>query len=268
MMRAMTPTVEARFSHLHMRAADPGAAASWYREHFGCVPVAGPTAGGAPALRPPPADCAEDSTGPLFVWDAATGKAPARSIGSTLDHYGWSVTDLDGWHRRLCAAGCTSLQEPMEIGDRRLRISFLEDPFGCKLELLADADLLGWHHVHLLVPEAGEHRDWWHRRFGGEARQFNGLLPGLRFAVAGATGRAWWLLFRETDDALAPTAGRVVDRIVFRVGDVDQAARRLERSGAPLIEAPGELDGVRGARIEAPGGVQVELQSAPRKADG
>ncbi len=232
------------FHHLHLRAPDPAAAARWYAEQFG---------GQARTVGEYELALFD---GCFFTW--YRDGAAAGSVGTAIDHFGWSVPDLEAVMDRLSAAGCKRLVEPRVVGDADLKISFLEDPWGAKLELLEDRELLGFHHLHLVGPEPLLDRVWWQQTFGGETHTYNGLVPGLRFP-------SMWLLFRASDDALAPTRGRAIDHLGWSTGDVDVAVAGLAARGFEAEEPVRTLGPNRLAFFVAPRGVRVELfQSGQR----
>ena len=131
-----------RFDGLALNATEPDAAADWYAQHFGGELLDGD--GGAVARFR-----AGRGTADLH-WRGA--EAPGPSIGTGLDHTGWSVDDLDEVHAALLADGATEFWTPRHFGPARLYISFVTDPWGAKIELLEDKDHPGFHHVHILGP--------------------------------------------------------------------------------------------------------------------
>jgi catechol 2,3-dioxygenase-like lactoylglutathione lyase family enzyme len=234
--------IAARWHHLHLTAPDPAAAADWYaqqldgrRHAVGEYELA--VFDGQPATS-------------FFTW--YRGHAYAASQGSVVDHHGWSVPDLGATMERLVAAGATALDGPRTVGDVGLKISFLEDPWGSKLELLEDADLLGFHHVHVVTPDPASERDWWLDRFGGEAARFKGLVDGIRHP-------GFWILFRESPEATAPTTGRAIDHLGLRVDDVDAACRALAEHEDALEGEPAAFGPNRYAFLSSPAGVRIEL---------
>jgi catechol 2,3-dioxygenase-like lactoylglutathione lyase family enzyme len=233
----MTP-VSARWHHLHLTAPDPAAAADWYATQLG----GSRRSYGEYELAV--------FDGHFFTW--YRGDDAERSHGSALDHFGWSVRDLEATMERLVAAGATALDGPRTVGEAQLKISFLDDPWGAKLELLEDSDLLGFHHVHVVVPEPETERGWWRERFGGETAEFKGLVPGLRHA-------RHWMLFRQSADASAPTAGRAIDHLGLRIENLDAACGRLVERGDALESEPAAFGDNRFAFLSSPSGVRIEL---------
>ena len=112
------------FHHVHLRAADPAASLSWYKERFG-----GESAklkGRIDALK----------YGDVWVLVQKADAAPAPSTGHAIDHVGWRVTDLDKTLADL--KGIKVLQGPRELqlATGKIHFSFVEDPSGTKIELV------------------------------------------------------------------------------------------------------------------------------------
>ena len=191
-----------RFEHLALNASDPAAAAAWYARHFGGTPIDGGPATSATTFR------AGAGTARLR-WRQT--EAPGPSMGTGLDHSGWSVEDLDDVHAAVLADGASEFWEPRHFGPAKLYISFVIDPWGAKIELLEDADHLGFHHVHILGPDPEQDRAWLLDHAPGEAETFKGMLLAVNYG-------AMRVLFRQTDDDLEPTAGRAIDHLAWTSG--------------------------------------------------
>ncbi len=231
------------WDHLHLNAPDAAEAAAWYTEHLGAL-----AAPGDPAAHVQVAGLEVARIGTHeFRWFSNTTPG---SVGSVIDHYGWSVESTDDGCAALQAAGAKVLEAPKTVADR-LRICFLEDPFGAKLELLEDPDHRGFHHVHLLVPDVETHRQWMASVVGGELATYQDLLPGIR-------RDGMWLLYRPGGD-LAPSLGRAIDHFGFRTEDLEGGLARLEAAGAAMEGPPREIPGFRIGFGIAPDGVRVEL---------
>src|SRR4029453_3640438 len=58
----------------------------------------------------------------------------------------------------------------------------IKDPWGPKIELIKDPELLGFHHVHLFSADPGAALKWYQGMFGGKPgtlkARFNGVLYG------------------------------------------------------------------------------------------
>lgn len=232
------------WDHLHLNAADPHAAAAWYADAFGRWAPDGEATERVEVVGLQGVRCGRHQ----FRWFEA--ETPG-SVGSVLDHYGWSVSDVDEACRSFEEAGATLLEEPRTVGES-LRICFLEDPWGTKFELLDDPDLPGFHHVHLLVPDPESHRRNLSALVGGDVATFNDLLPGIRRAGGP------WVLYRP-GESLAPSFGRAIDHIAFTVSDLDARLDAVAAAGAEVEAPPRAVDGARIAFAAARDGVRIEL---------
>ena len=193
-----------RFDHLALNANDPAAAAAWYARHFGGSLIDEDSTeggGGMVAAR----FQAGAGTAQLRWRDA---EAPGPSIGTGLDHSGWSVDNLDELHAAMLADGAEEFWEPRHFGPAKLYISFVTDPWGAKIELLEDEHHPGFHHVHILGPDPEQDRAWLLEHAPGEAETFKGILLAVNYGTMR-------VLFRQTDDELQPTAGRAIDHLAW-----------------------------------------------------
>ena len=189
-----------RFEHLALNATDPAAAAAWYAKHLGGTLLAGDDQ----ALSAAEFQSGEGTA--QLRWKQA--EAPGPSIGTGLDHSGWSVDDLDSVHAAMLEGGATEFWEPRHFGPAKLYISFVTDPWGSKIELLEDANHAGFHHVHIMGPDPEQDRAWLMEHAPGKAETFKGILLGVSYGTMR-------VLFRQTDDELAPTAGRAIDHLAW-----------------------------------------------------
>lgn len=193
-----------RFDHVALNASDAADAAGWYARHFGGVLIDGAATEGDRGLTaarfPAGAGTVE------FRWRDA--EEPGPSSGTGLDHSGWSVDRLDELHAALLADGATEFLGPRHFGPAQLYISFVTDPWGARIELLEDANHPGFHHVHVLGPDCEADRAWLLERAPGRAETFQDLLLAVNYGTMR-------VLFRQTDDELAPTAGRAIDHLAW-----------------------------------------------------
>ncbi|MEM6705298.1 MAG: VOC family protein [Acidobacteriota bacterium] len=232
------------WDHLHLNAADSNAAAAWYVEAFGPWSPPGIAAERVVVVGLQGARFGRHQ----FRWFDAEAEG---SVGSVVDHYGWSVTDVDAACTAFEAAGAKLLEEPRTVGES-LRICFLEDPWGAKFELLDDPDLLGFHHVHLLVPDPESHRRHLAELVGGEPSTFNDLLPGVR------RDDGPWVLYRAAA-GLAPSLGRAIDHMAFTVQGLEERLDAMSAAGAKVEGPPRDVDGARIGFAAAHDGARIEL---------
>jgi catechol 2,3-dioxygenase-like lactoylglutathione lyase family enzyme len=129
----MTPE---SFFHVALKIADLDRSESFYRRHFGgeVVDRGDATDGdGATAVNHITLDIADKL---LYLFD----EAPYEAAGLVEDvppgflHYGFVVPDVDAAHDELHGSGVEFLMNPTTFGD--LRIAFLRDPDGVRVELI------------------------------------------------------------------------------------------------------------------------------------
>ena len=128
-----------RFNHVHLWHEQPFCALLWYKKHLNA-----PVRQGFPDTDLNETNCkvarGADRTWPalnregmfrtpragvefgdvVLTWYMNQGEKPlAPSRGQMQDHIGLSVTDLDGWIRKLRDGGVTFLEQPYRLGDAR-----------------------------------------------------------------------------------------------------------------------------------------------------
>ena len=57
----------------------------------------------------------------------------------------------------------------------------VEDPWGTRLELVQDPDLLGLHHVTLVVPDPEASLEWLVHALGGDRTKLKGQIDAIRY---------------------------------------------------------------------------------------
>jgi catechol 2,3-dioxygenase-like lactoylglutathione lyase family enzyme len=121
------------FEHVHMRSADPDAAMQWYVRHFGFSP---------PSLLP---GKPSSVGGPLWIdliafrFNRLAGQSSFQSArGRVLDHFAFSVENLDQTLERLRGEGVTVVEAPREIYGGALRSAFVQGPDNLQVELVQE----------------------------------------------------------------------------------------------------------------------------------
>ena len=133
---------EAVYHHVHLAAPDPEVAgcSQWYIEHMGCE-----------VMRDRTDRCQFGTMYLAFRPEPPTG----GSDGSAVNHIGFSFTDLVARMKEFEAAGIkivTPIRDVPGLFNRPgapVGLAFVEDPWGTRIEVVEDPDLLGFHHVHL-----------------------------------------------------------------------------------------------------------------------
>ena len=160
------------------------------------------------------------------------------STGSVIDHIGLSFADLDRKMKELEGSGAKVLTAPRDVAGL-FKLGFIEDLWGTKIEVVQDSELLGFHHVHLRVPDP--------------AAKLKGRIEGLRY------GTVWLLAASSGNETPAPSLDRAVYNIAYLVPNVDDAVTALKSKGVKTRVEPRSIGTVRYAFVQDPNGVEIEL---------
>jgi catechol 2,3-dioxygenase-like lactoylglutathione lyase family enzyme len=114
-----TPVV---FHHIHLMTTDPAALQAWYVKTFGAEAT---TRRNLPAAKLPGGE----------VDFLKAKEAPAPTKGRTLDHIGFEIKDLDSFAKTLDADGIKFDMPVRDVPAIGLKIAFIIDPVGTRIEL-------------------------------------------------------------------------------------------------------------------------------------
>jgi lactoylglutathione lyase len=225
--------------HIHFAAPDQAKAVEWYRKHFG-----GQTTPEAPDRL------MFGETRVIFQ----KNEKPLPSMGSVLDHIGFSVGDLDAAVRGLSADGAKVVEPAREVAGL-FKLAFVEDPWGTRLEIVQDSAKLGLHHVHLRAPDPAATLAWYVDKVGGTVGKLKGRIDGIDYGGV-------WLLAQRGE--AVPSQGHAIDHIGFRPMNVDSVVTGLKAKSVKVTTEPRPLTlpsgvSMRLAFIEGPDGVRIEL---------
>ena len=160
-----------------------------------------------------------------FIWLKSATAGP--SADTAIDHIAFSVADK--------APG------------------FMTDPWGVKIEILNDPQRRGFHHVHLRSMDPAASLAWYKQRFGGDAAKFRGA-DALKYGDV-------LVLVDKTATAPAPSVGRALDHVGWRVTDLDKTLADLK--GIKVLQGVTNLQlatgPVRYSFVEDPSGTKIEL---------
>jgi catechol 2,3-dioxygenase-like lactoylglutathione lyase family enzyme len=225
------------FHNVHIRVPDPAKAGEWYVKYLGATP------GRAPQLV---------YFGKTLIEFVKTDD-PQPSAGSVIDHIGLSYADLAAKMKDFEAGGAKILT-PVRDNPGLFQLGFIQDPWSTKIEVVQDAETLGFHHVHLRVPDPAASLKWYQDTFGGERSKLKGRIEGLRYGTV-------WLLAAASGkgETPAPSLDRAIYNVAWLVPNVDQAVTVLKGRGVKTRVEPRSIGSVRYAFVEDPNGVQIEL---------
>lgn len=216
------------FDHVHLSVPDQARAVEWYVRHLGARPGATP----------------ERALLGERLWVIFYKADHAKPSGdSVIDSIGFSFAKPDAKVRELVAAGA-----------RIVSPGLIEDPFGVRLAIVQDSETVGFHHVHLRVPDPDNAFVWYLDTFGGERASPDGRAGspvGLKCGLV-------WLLAEAGDGT--PSAGHAIDHIAWRTTSLDAKAAALKAKGVVFSVEPRQFnDSTRISFIEGPAGTRIEL---------
>ena len=113
------------FDHVHLNSADVGAAAEFYVEKFGGEKTAEVEIAGTDMV------VVDFGGTKLLINDKAPGGPPA---GTSVDHIGFRVDDIDAVAAELKQKGADFMMEPVEIAPGT-KIAFVMGPDNVMIEL-------------------------------------------------------------------------------------------------------------------------------------
>ena len=181
------------------------------------------------------------------------GETAEGSEGSTVNHFGFAVKNVDDVHAKLAAAGLPTVQELtnpkrwVTMFPDKIKIEFTEDPS-------LSVPIVG-HHLHLSTIAANTEtlRSWYVRTFGGTAETRRGF-PSVVF-------NGGEINILQANAPQAPTKGRALDHIGFEVQGLEAFCKKLQAAGVkfetPYQDMP--QSGLKVAYITDPDGTRIEL---------
>ena len=225
------------WDNVHINVMEPAKAAEWYTKYLGATPVGVPGQGTQVKFG-----------NVLIVF--LKGKEPQQSAGSLIDHIGLSYENLDAQLKETDAGGAKVLNAPRDIPGL-FKLAFIEDPFGIKIEMVQDPELLGFHHVHLFVPKPEATLQWYQDMFGGERAKLKGRIDGLRY------GGVW--LLAQNNGGKTSNANGAIQYIGLLVPDIHQKATEVQAKNVKFSVEPRQLRNLWYAIAEDCDGSRVEM---------
>jgi lactoylglutathione lyase len=245
--RAQTPTLP--YDHIHINVPDTAAAANWYEKNFG-----------GRRITEAPDRLMFGSTRFMFL-----PKADAKpSTGSAVDHVGFSVADLDAKLQEFESAGVKVVTPARDVPGL-FKLAFVEDPWGTRIEVVQDPELLGLHHVHMRGPNTEEAFAWLLAKFGGQRTKLKGRLDAMKYSAPGFSDM--WILVQQ--GAAEPSEGHAIDHIGWRsTGPLAKTIDDLRGKGVTVTSEPRPLTLPNGPAINfsyvaGPAGARIEIVERP-----
>ena len=237
------------YDHIHLNAPDPAAAANWYEKYFG-----------GRRIMEAPDRLMFGSTRLLFL-----KKDDAKpSSGTAIDHLGFSFADLDAKMKEFEAAG-VKIVTPTREAAGLFNLAFVEDPWGTRIEVVQDPELLGLHHVHMRGPNPEEVFTWLLAKFGGQRTKLKGQIDAIKYSAPGFSDV--WILVQKGD--AEPSEGHAIDHIGWRsMGPLTRTIDDLRAKGVTVTSEPRPLSLPNGPAINysyvaGPAGAKIEIVERP-----
>jgi catechol 2,3-dioxygenase-like lactoylglutathione lyase family enzyme len=237
------------YDHIHLNVPDPAAASAWYEKNFG-----------GKRSAEGPDRIMFGSTRLLFI-----KKADAkRSSGSAVDHIGFSFPDVDAKMKEFEAAGIKIVTPVREVPGL-FKFGFVEDPWGTRIEVVQDPELLGLHHIHMRGPNPDEVFSWLLAKFGGERTKLKGRADAIKYSAPGFN--TVWILVQQGD--AEPSEGHAIDHIGWRSsGPLAKTIDGLRAKGVTVLTEPSPLPLPNGPTINfsyiaGPAGAKIEIVERP-----
>jgi catechol 2,3-dioxygenase-like lactoylglutathione lyase family enzyme len=242
------------FDDVQLNVPDPAAAANWYEKYVG-----------GKRITEAPNELMFGSTRFMFL-----PKADAKpSSGSAIDHVGFSFADVDAKMKEFEAAG-VKIVTPVRDVPGLFKLGFIEDPWGTRIEVVQDPDLLGLHHIHMRGTNPEDVFTWLLAKFGGERTKFRGRFDAIRYSAPGFSDV--WVLVQT--GAAEPSEGHAIDHIGWRsTGPLANTIEGLREKGVTVLTQPRPLSLPNGqtinfAYVAGPAGAKIELAERPRLKPG
>ncbi|MSO45401.1 MAG: hypothetical protein EXQ59_01350 [Acidobacteria bacterium] len=193
------------------------------------------------------------------------GKQTGPSLGSVIEHLGFSVPDLDAKMRELAAIN-TKVIEPVKDVPGLYKTALIESPWGTQIQLVQDPQLLGLHHVLLRSPDPEAAYGWLLDKFGGERTKIKGQVDSVVYAGVPGFSTVYIIIARGES---VPSQGRAIDHIGWRsMATIVETKAMLEAKQVQLTSQPTPLTLPAGPPINffyvaGPNGARIEIVERP-----
>ncbi len=237
------------YDHIHLNVPDAAKTSAWYEKHFG-----------GRRIEEMPNRIMFGSTRLMFL--NPRGEVPP-SRGGAIDHIGFSVENIEAKVKELAADGATIEGDIRDLPGI-FKIAFAVDPWGTRLEIVQDPELLGLHHLHLTAPDPAVMFTWLTEKLGGERTRMKNKLEGIKYSAPGFS--TVWILVSKGE--AQPSQGRAIDHIGWRSTDMTADLELLRGKGATIQTEPRNMTLQNGPPINyfyvmGPNGTRIEMVERP-----
>jgi catechol 2,3-dioxygenase-like lactoylglutathione lyase family enzyme len=192
------------------------------------------------------------------------------SIGTTVNHIGFSVPDLKPLVAKIKANGfkmittdsvaaTVTVTDDIAAASPTTNIAFALGPEATKVEFVevkTQKAPIQLHHIHFFGQQNQEMRAWYEKTFGAKDVV---PAPGAAFVQATLPGVA--LNFTPSPTPTVGTTGRAIDHIGFEIKGLEAFVKKLEADGIkidrPYTKVPAL--GIAIAFIKDPWGTNIEM---------
>ncbi len=195
--------------HIHLNQSDPAAATAFFRDMLSAQPY---THAALKGVSVP---------GAVILFTKATPSGP--SVGTSVDHIGFSVPDLGPYLSRFEKTSYKT-SRPTAGGVQLM----IDGPDGVRIELTEDRSMkepIRFHHVHFNTPDPKKMQAWYEANFGAtpsrRAKWDSGEVPGANLTY-------------NPEETAAPTKGRAIDHIGFEIKGLEAFCKKLTDNGIKL----------------------------------
>jgi catechol 2,3-dioxygenase-like lactoylglutathione lyase family enzyme len=206
----------------------------------------------------------------VFLFFRPMQQPTGGTIGSTVNHVGFSVPDLKPVVAKLKANGfrmitrdsvaaTVNVTDDIAAASPTTNIAFALGPEDVKVELVeakTQQAPIQLHHVHFFGEHHTEMQAWYAKTFGAAAQP---AAAGQAFVTARLPGVT--LNFSPSPAPTVATQGRALDHIGFEIENLEAFTKKLEADGIPLTvsyRSVPALD-IAIAFIQDPWGTNIEL---------
>ena len=192
------------------------------------------------------------------------------SIGTTVNHIGFSVPDLKPVVAKIKANGFkmittdsvaanVKVTDDIAAASPTTNIAFALGPDDTKVEFVevkTQKAPIQLHHIHFFTQQNQEMRAWYEKTFGAKDVT---PAPGAAFVQATLPGVA--LNFTPSPTPTVGTTGRAIDHIGFEIRNLEAFTKQLEAQGIKLDRPYTKVPalGIAIAFIKDPWGTNIEM---------
>ncbi len=192
------------------------------------------------------------------------------SIGSTVNHFGFSVPDLGVLVPKLKANGfkmitveqlppTAKIVDDISTASSGTRVAFALAPDDIKVELVEDKSVTGQarlNHIHFFGQQNKDMQAWYAKTFGATMVPPNPAATYVQDRLPGVA-----LNFTPSPTPTVGTTGRAIDHIGFEVKDLEAFTKKLEAQGIKLDRPYTKVPqlGIAIAFMKDPWGTNIEM---------